>query len=416
MRLLLIEHDARFRSLLRHHVSCEWPDAEFVSYNPLAKPPLPPEFLAQGYDAVLLCSHWPGGEGLAWLQDLAARPGFAPIVFLAERVDDDAARRARVFGAFGVLARARIEHEDLIELLREAARTQQRALADWRVSQAANESRRFGTVRIPGYRCVRRLAGGSVSQLYLAESEKAGALIVVKVTPSMRDDSGVDQSFERFLQEYEIARRLHHSNIVRCHELGVADDHAYLAMEYFPDGDLRRRIRAGINTEDSLSISIQIARALQALHGAGTLHRDLKPGNVLMRGSSRIALTDFGLAKHLAIDFEITDPGLIFGTPHYMSPEQGHGQDVDERTDLYSLGIILYEMLSGEKPYTDCNPMAIIYKHRNAPVPSLPQHLRVLQPLVNRMLAKQPGDRFPTAQAAEEALERALAEFKALAA
>jgi tRNA A-37 threonylcarbamoyl transferase component Bud32 len=421
MRLLLIEHDARFRSLLRHHVSCEWPDAEFVSHNPLAKPPLPPEFLAQGYDAVLLCAHWGGasasrGEGLAWLQDLAARPGFAPIVFLADRIDDDTARRARVFGAFGVLARSRVEHEELIDLLREASRTQQRALADWRVSPAAVDSRRFGTVRIPGYRCVRRLAGGSVSQLYLAESEKAGTLIVVKVTPSMRDDSGVDQSFERFLQEYEIARRLHHSNIVRCHELGVADDHAYLAMEYFPDGDLRRRIRAGINTEDSLSIAIQIARALQALHGAGTLHRDLKPGNVLMRGTSRVALTDFGLAKHLAIDFEITDPGLIFGTPHYMSPEQGHGQDVDERTDLYSLGIILYEMLTGEKPYTDCNPMAIIYKHRNAPVPPLPSHLQGLQTVVNRLLAKLPADRYPDAKTAEEALERALADYKALAA
>jgi serine/threonine protein kinase/CheY-like chemotaxis protein len=416
MRLLLIEHDARFRSLLRHHVSCQWPDAEFVSHSPLSRPPLPPEFLAQGYDAVLLSARWPGGDGIAWLQDLAARPGFAPVVFLAERLDDDIARRARVFGAFGVVARSRVEHEDLIELLREASRTQQRALADWRVSAEGQESRRFGSVRIPGYRCVRRLAGGSVSQLYLAESEKAGSLIVVKVTPSMRDDSGVDQSFERFLQEYEIARRLHHSNIVRCHELGVADDHAYLVMEYFPDGDLRRRLRAGMTAEDALSISIQIARALQALHDAGTLHRDLKPGNVLMRGTSKIALTDFGLAKHLAIDFEITDPGLIFGTPHYMSPEQGHGQDVDQRTDLYSLGIILYEMLTGEKPYTDCNPMAIIYKHRNAPVPRLPPALAGLQTVVDRLLAKLPADRYPNALAAEQALGQALTEFKALAA
>src|SRR5207237_268941 len=163
----------------------------------------------QGYDAVLLCSHWsPAGaqrsEGVAWLQDLAGRPGFAPIVFFADRIDDDTARRARVFGAFGVLARSRVEHDELVDLLREAS------------------------------------------------------------------------------------RRLHHSNIVRCHELGVADDHAYLAMEYFPDGDLRRRIRSGLNTEDALSIAIQIARALQALHSAGTLHRDLKPGNVLMRGSSRV--------------------------------------------------------------------------------------------------------------------------------
>jgi eukaryotic-like serine/threonine-protein kinase len=422
VRLLLIEHDARFRSLLRHHVSCEWPDATFVTHNPLSRPRLPPEFLAQGYHAVLLCAHWhnsPGAaqaEGIAWLQDLAARPGFAPVVFMADRIDDDTARRARVFGAFGVIARARVEHDYLIDLLREAARTQQRAMSNWRVSTAGEESRRFGAVRIPGYRCVRRLAGGSVSQLYLAESEKAGSLIVVKVTPSMRDDSGVDQSFERFLQEYEIARRLHHSNIVRCHELGVADDHAYLVMEYYADGDLRRRIRMGLSTEDALSIAIQIARALHALHAAGTLHRDLKPGNVLMRGSSRIALTDFGLAKHLTIDFEITDPGLIFGTPHYMSPEQGHGQDVDERTDLYSLGVILYEMLAGEKPYTDCNPMAIIYKHRNAPLPVLPPHLQSLQLVLDRLMAKLPSDRYPSAKMAEEALSRALAEYKALAA
>ncbi|RYG82550.1 serine/threonine protein kinase [bacterium] len=417
MRLLLIEHDARFRSLLRHHVSCEWPDAEFVSHNPQARPPLPAEFLAQGYDAVLLSHRWPNdGDGIAWLQDLAARPGFAPVVFLADRLDDDVARRARVFGAFGVVARSRVDHGEFVDLLREASRTQQRALADWRVSPAGTESRRFGAARIPGYRCVRRLAGGSVSQLYLAESEKAGTLIVVKVTPSVRDESGVDQSFERFLQEYEIARRLHHSNIVRCHELGVADDHAYLVMEYFPDGDLRRRLRTGVAAEDALSIAMQIARALQALHGAGTLHRDLKPGNVLMRGRSRVALTDFGLAKHLAIDLEMTDPGLIFGTPHYMSPEQGHGQDVDERTDLYSLGIILYEMLTGEKPYTDCNPMAIIYKHRNAPVPRLAPTLAPLQEVVDRLLAKTPAERYPSAVAAEHAMEQALATLRSIAA
>ncbi|MEO7775543.1 MAG: protein kinase [Steroidobacteraceae bacterium] len=416
MRLLLIEHDARFRALIRHHVSCEWAAAEFVSYNPVSRGPLPPEFLAQGFDAVLLDHAWPGGEGLAWLQDLAARPGFAPIVFLADRVDDHDARRARVFGAFGVLGKQRLEHRDFMELLREAARTQQRAMADWRVSDAATQSRRFGAVRIPGYRCIRRLAGGSVSQLFLAESEKAGALIVVKVTPSMRDESGVDQSFERFLQEYEIARRLHHSNLVRCYELGVADDHAYLAMEYFPEGDLRRRMRLGLSADEALGYSLQIARALSALHGAGALHRDLKPGNVLMRGNGRIALSDFGLAKHISLEFEITDPGLIFGTPHYMSPEQGHGQDVDARTDIYSLGIILYEMLAGEKPYTDANPMAIIYKHRNSPIPRLPASSAELQPLVDRLLAKEPHQRYANAAEVEAAIAEAIARSSGVAA
>jgi eukaryotic-like serine/threonine-protein kinase len=416
MRLLLIVHDARYRSLIRHHVSCQWPDAELVMRSTRAHGALPPEFLAQGYDAVIIDQEWLGGQGLNWLRDLAARRGFAPILFLADQRDTETARHARIFGAFGVLTRQRFSHETLISVLTEAARVQRRALADWRISPEAEASRRFGAVRIPGYRCVRRLAGGSVSQLYLAESEKAGSLMVIKVTPSVRDASGVDQSFERFLQEYEIAHRLHHSAIVRCHELGVADDHAYLAMEYFPDGDLRRRIRAGVGTADALDLAAQVAGALAALHEAGTLHRDLKPGNVLMRGAQRIALSDFGLAKHAAIDMEITDPGIIFGTPHYMSPEQGHGEPVDERSDLYSLGVILYEMLAGEKPFTDNNPMAIIYKHRNQPVPRLPPAVAELQPLIDHLLAKRPEDRYVNAAQAESVLRQAADQARVAAA
>jgi CheY-like chemotaxis protein len=416
MRLLLIVQDARLRSLIRHHVTCEWPKADLVMRSSRAPGRLPAEFLAQGYDAVLIDQDWLGGQGLNWLQELTLRRGFAPILYLAQQRDGQAAREARIFGAFAVLTKDKFAHETLIGVLAEAARVQKRAQGDWRVSPEAEASRRFGAVRIPGYRCVRRLAGGSVSQLYLAESEKAGSLIVVKVTPSVRDDSGVDQSFERFLQEYEIAHRLHHSSIVRCIELGVADDHAYLAMEYFPEGDLRRRMRNGISAADALDIAAQIAGALAALHAAGTLHRDLKPGNVLMRSPQRIAISDFGLAKHAALAMEITDPGIIFGTPHYMSPEQGHGEPVDERSDLYSLGVILFEMLSGEKPFTDSNPMAIIYKHRNQPVPQLPPSAAHWQWLVDNLLGKRPADRFASAQLAEVALAQAAQQCRTVAA
>lgn len=416
MRLLMMVQDARYRTLLRHHISCEWPEAQIDHRAARANEPVPPEFLAQGYDVVILDEDWLAGEGLPWLRDLAARRGFAPIVFLAASADSLAAREARLCGAFSVIARHRIVHETLIGVIDEAARMQRRAQSDWRVSPAAEASRRFGPVRIPGYRCVRRLAGGSSSQLYLAESEKAGSLIVIKVTPSMRDSEGVDRAFERFLQEYEIAHRLHHSSIVHCHELGVADDHAYLAMDYYPDGDLRKRIRGGITPTDALELAGQVAGALVALHEAGALHRDLKPGNVLMRGTHRVVLTDFGLAKHAALAAEMTDPGVIFGTPHYMSPEQGHGEAVDERSDLYSLGVILYEMLAGEKPYTDNNPMAIIYKHRHQPIPRLPPPVAQWQELVDTLLAKRPEDRFSTAAQAEATLREAAAEARAAAA
>jgi tRNA A-37 threonylcarbamoyl transferase component Bud32/DNA-binding response OmpR family regulator len=416
MRLLLIVQDARYRTLLRHHISCEWPDATVDHRSARTPGPLPPEYLAQGYDVVVLDEDWLEGQGLPWLRDLALRRGFAPIVFLAEHSDSLAAREARLCGAFSVISRHRFSHDTLIAVLQEAARVQRHALADWRVSPAAEASRRFGPVRIPGYRCVRRLAGGSTSQLYLAESEKAGALVVVKITPSVRDAEGVDQAFERFLQEYEIAHRLHHSSIVRCHELGVADDHAYLTMDYYVDGDLRKRIRAGISPAESLELAAQIAGALVALHETGALHRDLKPGNVLMRGAQRIVLTDFGLAKHGAITAEITDPGVIFGTPIYMSPEQGHGETVDERSDLYSLGVILFEMLAGVKPFTDNNPMAIIYKHRHQPIPRLPAHVAQWQGLVDTLMAKLPADRYSTAAQVESVLREAAVAARSAAA
>jgi serine/threonine protein kinase len=406
MRLLLVEEDPKVRALIRHHVTCHWSEAQVTAHPPESRGPLPPEFLAQGYDAVILSAQHEE-QGLRSLRDLCSRRGFAPVIFLLD--DDVEARRAQASeaGAYGVVSRKRIDHGQFIQLLEQARREQRRALADWRISAEAQESRHFGDARIPGYRRARVLARGSVSQLYVAESEKVGSLVVLKVTPSRRDESGVDQALARFLQEYEIAQRVRHANIVRLYELGVADDHAYLAMEYFPNGDLRRRMRAGLSPSEALGFGSQVARALAAMHSHGILHRDLKPGNVMLRLDEQIALIDFGLAKHAALALEVTDTGIIFGTPHYMSPEQGHGQELDARTDIYSLGVMLYEMLTAHKPYTAENPMAIIYMHRNAPLPRLPEELADLQPLLDRLLAKRPQDRFGNAEEACQAIDGA---------
>ncbi len=409
MRLLLVEEDPKVRSLLRHHLSCRWPEVQISAHPPLQRGPLPTEFLAQGYDAVMLSPPTDEDDGIAALHELRSRPGFAPVIFMMPRERPGLRERAMEAGAFGVVLRSRIDHEAFVKMLEAAARDHRRALADWRISPEAIESRRFGEARIPGYRRARLLARGSVSQLYVAESEKAGTLVVLKVTPSRRDESGIDQVFARFLQEYEIAQRVRHPNIVRLYELGVADDHAYLAMEYFQRGDLRRRMKGGISPSEALGFASQIARALGALHAAGILHRDLKPGNVMLRMDGQVALIDFGLAKHEALDYDITDTGMIFGTPHYMSPEQGHGQDLDPRSDLYSLGVMLFEMLAGHKPYTADNPMAIIYMHRNAPTPRLPESLSELQPLLDRLMSKNVSERFRNAGEAMGAIDAARA-------
>jgi len=203
---------------------------------------------------------------------------------------------------------------------------------------------------------------------------------------------------------------------VRLHDLGVSDEHAWLVMEYFARGDLRRRLRARLTPREALQFAAAIARALAAVHAAGVLHRDLKPGNIMLRDDGSIALIDFGMSKDAALALDITETGTIFGTPHYMSPEQGHAEALDERSDLYSLGIILFEMLTREKPYRAENPMAIVYKHRKDAIPRLPQKFAQVQPVLERLLAKDPADRYASAPEAAAALESTLARWRSRAA
>jgi serine/threonine protein kinase len=205
-------------------------------------------------------------------------------------------------------------------------------------------------------------------------------------------------TFERFLREYELVAHLDHPNIARIYDIGVADDHVFLAMEYFPGGDLRSRMRAAMGCREALGYLRQLAAALGALHAIGVLHRDVKPGNVLLREDGSLAFIDFGLARQLGLESDITGDGAIFGTPHYMSPEQGHGLPLDERSDLYSLGVMLYEMLTGEKPYVAETPLAVIYRHAKAPLPRLPESAARLQPLLDALLAKQASERPASAQ------------------
>lgn len=349
--------------------------------------------------------------GLQWLEDLTRRPGFAPIMFLSERRGDAAMQQAIELGATAAFGKDKLDHEALLEAITTAATQQQQARTAREDPRGRFQAYRFSGVRIPGYRRIRRLASGQVSELFLAENEVEPELVAIKVARRRVRENELDDSFRRFLQEHEIVQRIRHPGVMRLYDLGVSDEHAYLVMEYFPLGDLRRRMRKGVAPLQALRIARDVAQALQGIHEAGVLHRDLKPGNVMLRGDGTLALIDFGMAKHAALQRDITDHGLIFGTPHYMSPEQGHGETIDPRSDLYSLGVMLFEMLTGEKPFTAENPMAVIYLHRNAPLPMLPDAFAGLQRLLDRLLAKRPIDRFASAAAAAEALGEALREL-----
>jgi serine/threonine protein kinase len=340
------------------------------------------------------------GQGEKWLENLLHRSGFPPILYLARGDDPALALRAVKRGAIDCLTRERLDHRRLADVLRKAVAQRRQQLALLRTGPEAERLSQFGPVTIRGHRFVRELAIGGTSSVYLAESERAGEMVVLKVLRDSPNAGDQHTQFKRFLQEYELISQVRHPNVVRIFDLGIADDHAYLAMEYFARGDLRSQIASGLDGSEALTYLGQMAAALQVVHAVGVLHRDLKPGNIMLRADDTVALIDFGLAKHVHIDkHEITATGEIFGTPYYMSPEQGHGSAVDERSDLYSIGVIFYEMLVRQKPYLAQTPMAVIYMHANAPIPLLPEELRKYQQLLNKLLAKDPVHRFVSAGA-----------------
>jgi tRNA A-37 threonylcarbamoyl transferase component Bud32/CheY-like chemotaxis protein len=395
VKALIVSDRAEFRQLLAHHVTLEWRDALPAEYEPATRGRLQPAFRGSVYDVVLLDHEVQESRGLEWLEDLTERAGFPPIVYFAPQGDE----RAKASGASHVLSRLDFDHAEFAAALQSALAQRRNVLAD--TSRAALEPPppdRFGSVRIRDYRCVRRLAVGGSSSVFLAESLRTGQQRVLKIFRQVPDVVEGSTTFDRFLREYDLVSRLEHPNIARIYDLGVADDHVYIAMEYFPGGDLRSRMREAMPWAEALAYLRQLAAALGALHAIGVLHRDVKPGNVLLREDASVAFIDFGLARQLGLESDITGTGAIFGTPHYMSPEQGHGLPLDERSDLYSLGVVLHEMLTGRKPFVADSPLAVIYMHANAPIPRLAPSAQHLQSLLDALLAKQAAGRPATGE------------------
>jgi serine/threonine protein kinase len=298
----------------------------------------------------------------------------------------------------------KIDRARLIQAIATASREHRQALSVLRSHPDFEQRYRFGTVKIRGHRCIRQVGSGGMCTIYLAESERAGTVVVLKVFNQVPDVSERIVSFDRFLQEYEIVAGLNHHNIVRIYDLGIADDHAYIAMEHFPAGDLRQRMKAPLSPATALSYVEQIASALHAIHAVGVLHRDLKPANVMLRADGSLCLIDFGLAKANEMQVSLTGTREIFGTPYYMSPEQGHAEEIDGRSDLYSLGVMFYEMLIGHKPYTGATAMEVIYKHKRAELPEIAPQFADYQEVLQRLLAKSPADRYQSAGALLEAI------------
>jgi hypothetical protein len=392
---LLIAERAEQRLLVRLHVEIEWPDASIVEHRLGEDIPLDAQFAATGFDAVILVGAPPSTTAESLAGEWLAKRESAPIVLVMLQelaaAGEPTPRLHRVYGR-------KIDRARLLKALADAAREHRQSLALMRSRPEFATRYRFGSVMIRGHRCIRQVGSGGMCKIYLAESERAGTLVVLKVFSQVPDVSERLVGFDRFLQEYEIVAALNHRNIVRIYDLGVADDHAYIAMEHFPAGDLRQRMKSPLSPGLALHYVNQMASALDAIHEVGVLHRDLKPANVMLRPDGTLCLIDFGLAKDNETPVDLTGSREIFGTPYYMSPEQGHAELIDARSDLYSLGVVFYEMLTGRKPYTGTTAMEVIYKHKRTEMPEIAPQLAIYEPTLRRLLAKEPKDRFQTAR------------------
>ena len=252
-------------------------------------------------------------------------------------------------------------------------------------------------MEIPGFKILKTIGKGGMATVYLAVQESLEREVVLKILNTANTEN--TDFFERFLNEGKVVASFRHPNIVTVYDIGATDDLLYISMEYVDGGDLKARIGDGVPAEETLDLVVKIADALDMAHRAGTIHRDVKPANILFRADREPLLGDFGIAKQMESDSELTSTGTILGSPFYMSPEQAEGMLVDGRTDIYSLGVIFYEMLTGERPFKGETPVKVILQHLQAPIPTLPENLNVYQPLLEKMLAKDREERFSDAGA-----------------
>jgi tetratricopeptide (TPR) repeat protein len=255
---------------------------------------------------------------------------------------------------------------------------------------------------IPGYQILHPLGRGGMASVYLAIQQSVDREVALKI---MAPQLTVDPSFgERFLREARIAAKLHHRHVVSIYDVGVHDGIHYCAMEYLAGGPVMRRGAPPLALKPALRCVREIAQALHYAHSKGYIHRDVKPDNILLREDGSAVLSDFGIARAADSATMMTKTGSVVGTPHYMSPEQLRGRAIDGRADLYSLGVVFFQLLTGRVPYEASDSLAIGIMHMTAPLPVLPGDFQPLQAILEKMMAKEPADRFQTGMEIDQAL------------
>ena len=405
-RILILEPDNKVRSTLLRYAIKGWQGAAVQSTSGTLVDALGDLDRLKSFDVLLVgCDFSKDGTAenptLQALRAVAADPSNPAVILLTTKGSEYTAVQAIKSGAFDYIPKSLLGREQVLSAV-------QRAMLHRKGTLGLRDGTVTGVVRLFGYDMRRCLATRDSVSVHVAFSAERSKEVVLKVLHRGRGALSRDESFERLVTEFKLLYDIDDHAVAEIYDFRVTSQYCYIAMEYFPLGHLGTQLDGALTPAEALHYAREIAHGLSIIHTAGVVHRDLKPGNIMLRDDDSVALIDFGISHsaHVAKPKPDDAQAEIAGTPYYISPEQAAGAATDERTDLYALGIILYQMLTGEKPYLGASTEEILEQHRNAAVPLLRAELAAYQPLLNRLLAKDPNQRFGNAREALEALEQ----------
>jgi len=402
MKILVIDDCEITLETMHVFLDQQIPGVEVTEYPSMRLGKPAPDFNWAAYDVLLLDYDLGNGQtGVDWLREVVNLPGFPRTVLITGVGDSYVVANAIKLGAEGYLNKADLTPERLASVVYEVLAHPNADGPEESVNPLEAEAMTHGFERDraskgetarASYRFGGVIGRGIACTVYVAERVQDGHTVAIKILDrSMAHDP---EHMQRFIREGKIVSEIDSPFVVNIFEQGFTNKYGYIAMEFFGRGSLKERIEArAIGLDDAIACLHSIASGLRAIHAAGIVHRDLKPANIMFREDDSLALADFGISKHVSEGFDLTRAGTVIGTPHYLSPEQAEGLATDQRTDLYSLGVILYEMLTGEKPYHGDTVSALIFQHLHAPIPKLPTDCADLQPLLAKLMAKNPDDR-----------------------
>jgi len=457
-RVLIMRHASGLVNRARRLALQNWPSAKLEVHDLAAYGKPPADFRWDRYAHLLIDDEYLRREGLLWISELRGKPNFPKIVRVpgeirrhqppaeidvkappmpakgepakaestkADAVTADAVKsepakaeapkaEASTADARPEAAKAELPKTELPKPEKSigaqlAATLAERTKTDHATTVARVEAKRLAdadavlkSAGIENFKPIKSLGSGATANVCLCERPDKSQ-VVLKVLKA--EGSGDSDLLSRFVQEYFATSSIDSPYVAKVYEHGFSETHAYIVMEYFPAGDLRARIaRDRPGPEESLIIIGSILSALTSVHAAGIIHRDLKPANVMFRDDGTIALVDFGSARRDADPVAKTVAGVVIGTPYYLSPEQALGGTADERSDLYSVGVMLYELLTGQRMYAAATLVALFEMHKNAPIPKLPEPFTKHQRFLERLVNKKPDERYRSAAESFEGL------------